>query len=214
GEVVAPRLLGEPGGGLLLLWVLPELLRGQGARQLLVVVHEAQVESQRGPVGELIAGGAVGAIARLLAVVPVALQFGVAEARVEVEGPVDLTGADVALEEAVRSALDEALHEAGVPAGLGDQVHRAAQGVAAEAERVGPLEDLDVLGGLQPERFEVTEAVGVAVRETVDQDVDPPLVEVVAQARAPDGELALVSGAETGPDEHAGHEVQPNLQGA
>ena len=212
GVVVVARLLGEPGRRVLLLRVPPELLRGQRAGELLLVVHVAEVEADGGAPGELVAGGAVGAVSRLLAVVPVALQLGVAEARIQVERAVYLAGADVALEEAVGAALDAALDEAGVVARLGDEVDGAAQGVAAEAERVGALEDLDVLGGLELERLEVAEAVRVAVREAVDQDVDPALVEVVAEARAADGELALVGGAEARADEHAGHDVEHVLE--
>ena len=164
------------------------------------------------PPGSDVAGGAERAIPRLLAVLAIALQLRVAEARVEIERAVDLPRGEIALEEAVGAALDAALDEAGRRAGLADEVDGAAHGIAAEAERVRALEDLDVPGVQELERFEVAEAVGIAVGEAVDQHVDAAQVEVIAQARAADRELALVGGAEARPDQHAGHEVEHVLQ--
>ena len=68
------------------------------------------------------------------------------------------------------------------------------------------------LGVQELERLEVAEAVGIAVGEAIDQHVDAAQVEIIAQARAADRELALVGGAEARPDQHARDEVEHVLQ--
>ena len=143
--VVVARLLREARRRVLLLRVLLELLRRQRAGQLLLVVDEPEVEPHRRAAGQDVARRAEGAIARLLAVLAVALELRVAEARVEVERPVHLPRREPSLEEPVRAALDAALEEARVVARAADEVDRAAHRVPAEAERVRALEDLDVL---------------------------------------------------------------------
>src|SRR5581483_12069550 len=114
----------------------------------------------------------------LLPVLAKAVQLGVAQYHVEVEGPVDLPGADVVLEEAEGAGLAAQLDQARVVAGLAHVVDGAAQGVAAKAQRVGPLVDLEPLGGEQLQRLEVREAVRVAVGEPVDEDGDAAQVKV------------------------------------
>jgi hypothetical protein len=89
---------------------------------------------------------------------------------------------------------------------------RAAQGVAAEAQGVGALVDLEALGGQELERLEIAEAVGVAVGEAVDEDREAPQVEVVAEAGAADRDLALVGRAEPGLHEDPRHQVEGVLQ--
>src|SRR5262249_42537879 len=146
-----------------------------------LAAHEAEVEAHGRAPGERVADRGIGAPPDLLAVIAEALELEVAECRVEVEGPVDLTGAEISLEEAERTALDTALEEPCVVARLRDEIDRPAQRIAAVPESVGPLVDLDVLGGRELERFEIREPIGVPVGEAVDQHVDAAQVEVVAQ---------------------------------
>ena len=70
-----------------LLGVAVDLLLGQRARQVLVAVGEAEVEAEGGAAGQRVADGAVGAPPDLLGVLAEALQLGVAQADVEIEGP-------------------------------------------------------------------------------------------------------------------------------
>ncbi len=194
--------------GIALLGIGLELRAGEGAREVLQAAHEAEVEAGGHAAPEVPAAARVEALALLLAVLAVAGEAHDGGAAVEVEGPVDLAGGQVLLEEAVGAALAPVLEGAGVVAGLGHEVHGAADGVGAVAERVGPLEDLDALDVHQLDRLEVAEAVGLAVEEAVEEEVHVAVVEVVLEPRAPDGELALVGQAEARPHEHAGHEVQ------
>ena len=80
--------------------------------------------------------------------------------------------------------------------------------LAAVAEGVGPLEDLDPLGVHQLDRFEVAESVGLTVDVAVEEKVHVAIVEVVLEARAADGELAFVGQPEARAHEHAGDEVE------
>ena len=112
------------------------------------------------------------------------------------------------LEEAVGAPLAPQLEGSRVVARLGHEVHGAADGVGAVAERVGSLVDLDALDVHQLDRFEIAEAVGLAVHEAVEEKVHVAIVEVVLEPRPPDGELALVGQAEARPHEHAGHKIQ------
>ena len=142
----------------------------------------------------------------------VAVQLDVGQAEIDVERVIDLAGGEVVLQEAERARLAAYLDEPGVIARLGHEIDGAAKREAAEAERVGALVDLDALGVEELERLEISEAVGVAVREAVEEDVDTAQVEVVAQARAADRDLALVGGAEARTDPHPRREVEDVLQ--
>ena len=188
------------------------LLLGERAGQVLIAPHVAEIEPHAGAAGQLGAEAREGPAANLLAVLAEAVELGVAQPHVEVEGAVDLTGADVALEEAEGAGLAAQLDQTGVVAGLAHVVDRPAEGVAAEAQGVGALVDLETLGGQQLERLEVREAVRVAVGEAVDQDRHAAQVEVVAQAGAADRDLALVGGPEAGLDQDSRHEVERVLE--
>src|SRR5437870_1196030 len=72
--------------------------------------------------------------------------------------------------------------------------------------------NIDALRGEELQRLEVAESVRLAVDEAVQQHVDATQVEVVAQARASDRQLAFVGRAEARANDHAGREVEDVLQ--
>jgi len=209
--IVPLRVLGhELGTGLT--GILLELLHGEGAGQRLPVLHIAHIEPDGGAPGERVARVRGEPVAELLAVVAEAVEAGDGIADVEVEGPVHLAGGQVCLVEAERAALGGGLEETRIVSGLRHEVDGAPQAVGAEAERIAALVDLDPLGEVQVQGLEVAEPIGLAIGEPVDQDVHAAEVEVVAEAGAADGELALVGGADARSDEHAGNEVERVLQ--
>src|SRR5215471_16106002 len=59
----------------------------------------------------------------------------------------------------------------------------APQGVGPEAQRIGAFVDFDIFGREEFERFEIAEAVGIAVGEAIDQHIDAAQMEVVAEPR-------------------------------
>src|SRR5207302_7458 len=141
--VVPPRRAKRDGARIRLPWRVLELVAGERARKILIVAHVAEVEAQRRAAAEVVPERRVAAMADLVAVVAIALQLEVREARVEVERPVDLPGREVILRVAEGSALAAEPEESFVVARLRHEVDRAAQREAAEAERARALVDLD-----------------------------------------------------------------------
>src|SRR5262249_22998753 len=206
--VVVALLVGEGGGGVLLLRVGLELLSSQGAREMFQAADEAEVEARCQPAAAVPPGARIEPVALLLGLLAIALATHDRCAPVEVDRTEDQARGDVLLEEAVGPSLAPDLDGAGVVARLRDEVDGSADGVGSVAKRVSRLVDLDPLRVHQLDRFEVAEAVRLAVDEAVEEEVDVAVVEVVLEPRAADRKLALVGEAEARPHEHARNEVE------
>src|SRR5690606_6598166 len=76
----------------------------------------------------------------------------------------------------------------GVAPGRTDEVDRAAERVAAVAQRIGPAEDFDVAKGGRIDLEEIEEPVRRVDGDTVHAEVDAPVAVVSRQAGAPDRE--------------------------
>src|SRR5688572_20725590 len=132
-------------------------------------MHVVQIETQRGAPVQAIAVGRVDTAAYLLAVVSITMQLGVGQTDVHVKGSIDLTSCHMVLEEAKGASFTTHLDQAGIVAGFGHQIDSATQGVGTETESIGRLIDLDVFGGEQFECLEIAEAIGVTIREAIEQ---------------------------------------------
>src|SRR5690606_6631446 len=84
--------------------------------------------------------------------------------------------------------VDASVERRGVAPGRTDEVDRAAERVAAVAQRIGPAEDFDVAKGGRIDLEEIEEPVRRVDGDTVHAEVDAPVAVVSRQAGAPDRE--------------------------
>src|SRR5206468_10794962 len=88
-----------------------KLLTRQRPRQVLLIPHIAHVEAQRRASVQAIAVGGVQAAVCLLAVVAVAVEFGIREAEIDVKRAIHLTSRQLILQETERASLAAELQQ-------------------------------------------------------------------------------------------------------
>ncbi len=91
-----------------------------------------------------------------------------------------LTAGHLPADHAETTAQHAHLQGRGAVAGARHEVDRAADTIGAIPQGIRALVDFDPLVGQEVDRFKVRKPVGVAEENAVDQNIDAPMMEIIA----------------------------------